>query len=135
MKKSASLHYIDNKEFLEELIKYFELKRIDKNTQIPDPIVKKFFLIAEKILTQCNFSGYSFKDDMVQDALIHCIKYMKNFDADKSNNPFAFFTTLIINSFLQTLHKEKKANELRKRLNVVAEEYFRKLYPNNLKER
>jgi hypothetical protein len=45
---------------------------------------------------------------MVSDGIENCICYIDNFDPDKSNNPFAYFTQIIYFAFLRRIQKEKK---------------------------
>ena len=45
---------------------------------------------------------------MIADGLENCITYFDNFDPDKSNNPFSYFTQIIYYAFLRRIQKEKK---------------------------
>jgi hypothetical protein len=45
---------------------------------------------------------------MIGDGIENCILYIKNFDPDKSSNPFAYFTQIIYYAFLRRIEKEKK---------------------------
>ena len=83
--------------------------------QIPDYIVECFMKIANRFGTKPNFAGYKFLDDMKGDAIENCIRYIRNYDPYKKNaegqyieNPFAYFTQYVKNSFLQRIEKEKK---------------------------
>jgi DNA-directed RNA polymerase specialized sigma subunit len=55
-----------------------------------------------------NFSGYTYKEDMISDGIENCLLYIDNFDPEKSNNPFAYFTQIIYYAFLRRIAKEKK---------------------------
>ena len=65
-------------------------------------------LIANKLATKSNFSGYSFKEEMISDGIENCIMYMKNFNPEKSTNPFAYFTQIIKFAFIRRIEREKK---------------------------
>ena len=60
-----------------------------------------------------NWRNYTYLDDMKSEATLTCIKYLANFDLEKSTNAFAYFTQLIHNSFLHILSKEKIQATLR----------------------
>ena len=45
---------------------------------------------------------------MISDGIENCLMYFRNFDPDKSNNPFAYFTQIIYFAFLRRIMKEKK---------------------------
>ena len=45
---------------------------------------------------------------MISDGIENCLQYMSNFNPDKSNNPFAYFTQIIYYAFIRRIQKEKK---------------------------
>lgn len=106
-------NYVNNKDFLEALIDYRK-KRLhaeendEEEPRIPDYIGKCFYQIANRLATKPNFSGYSYKDEMISDGLENAIQAINNFDPDKSNNPFAYFTQIIWYAFLRRIDKEKR---------------------------
>lgn len=113
MARLSKNHYVNNKKFLETLIAYKELvakhKAEDKQKpQIPNYVGECLILIANRLASKPNFSGYSFKDEMVSDGIEDCIKYLDNFDPLKGTNPFAYFTQFIWNAFIRRIQKEKK---------------------------
>jgi hypothetical protein len=52
--------------------------------------------------------NYSFRDEMIADAVENCLMYFENFDPEKSSNPFAYFTQIVFYAFLRRISKEKK---------------------------
>jgi DNA-directed RNA polymerase specialized sigma24 family protein len=64
--------------------------------------------IAENLANKGNFSNYPFRDDMIADGIENCIVYINNFNPDKSNNPFAYFTTIIWRAYVRRIRKEKR---------------------------
>lgn len=113
VKKKRSNHYIDNKLFYTEMVKYHrsceEAKAAgEPRPIIPDYIGKCIMLIATKLATRPNFIGYSYRDEMIGDGIENCLTYIHNFNPDKSNNPFAYFTQIIYYAFLRRIQKEKK---------------------------
>ena len=108
-----SKHYVKNADFLEALIKYREAceKAKESNQEeppIPNYIGECFFKIAEHLSRKPNFISYSFRDEMISDGIENCLMYFRNFDPDKSKNPFAYFTQIIYYAFLRRITKEKK---------------------------
>ena len=53
---------------------------------------------------------YMFKEDMISDGIENCVQYIYNFNPEKSQNPFAYFTQIINYAFLRRIQKEKKAD-------------------------
>ena len=45
---------------------------------------------------------------MVSDGIENCVMYANNFNPEKSQNPFAYFTQIIYYAFLRRIEKEKK---------------------------
>jgi DNA-directed RNA polymerase specialized sigma24 family protein len=112
-KKEDKQHYIDNKQFLQSLIEYKKEVNTakDKNEerpQCPDYIGDCFIKIANHLAFKSNFINYSFREDMILDAIENCLIYMDNFDPKKSSNPFAYFTQITYYAFLRRIQKEKK---------------------------
>jgi hypothetical protein len=106
-------NYINNKEFLQLLVDYYEkcdeAKLNDKpKPRIPEKIGECFLMIATKLSNKGNFVGYTYKDEMVSDALENCIMAVNSFNPEKSKNPFAYFTQIIWYAFLRRIEKEKK---------------------------
>ena len=108
-----SKHYVKNADFLEALIKYKEACELAKEENKEDPPIPNyigecFFKIAEHLSRKPNFISYSFRDEMISDGIENCLMYFRNFDPDKSKNPFAYFTQIIYYAFLRRITKEKK---------------------------
>ena len=109
----AKNHYINNKDFLTEMIKYRQAvakakRQGERKPQIPRYVGECFMKIAENLSHKPNFLSYTFRDEMVADAIENCVMYVDNFDPTKSNNPFAYFTQIVYYAFLRRIQKEKK---------------------------
>ena len=112
-KSKTNNHYIDNKKFLQALIDYkVEVKAAEQNSeerpQVPEYIGDCFIKIANHLAYKNNFINYSFREDMILDAIENCLTYMDNFDPAKSSNPFAYFTQITYYAFVRRIQKEKK---------------------------
>jgi len=106
-------NYINNKTLYGSMIHYKNEVKEAKQKDLHPPIVPKY--IGESILLICNnlakkpnFSGYTYKTDMISDAIMDCVAAVDNFDPEKTNNPFAYFTQIAWNAFIRRIHKEKK---------------------------
>jgi hypothetical protein len=72
-------------------------------------------LLAKRYSDRGNFAGYSWKDDMICEAVMTCIKYMHNFKTVniENPNPFAYFSRIIHNSFLNYIAKQKTHRKIK----------------------
>jgi hypothetical protein len=109
----AKNHYVNNEDFLQAMIDFRESCEIAKREGksrpiIPDYIARCILMIAEKLSRKPNFYNYTFREDMVGDAVKNCILYIDNFDPGISKNPFAYFTQIIYYAFIQRINKERK---------------------------
>jgi len=114
-------HYVNNKEFLAEMVKYKEKcasaeKRGRRQPPITNYMGECFLKIANHLSYRPNFINYTFKDDMISDGIENCLQYVTNFNPDKSNNPFAYFTQIIYYAFIRRIQKEKKQAEIKQKL-------------------
>jgi hypothetical protein len=140
--------YVNNKQFYAMICKFKEEcnKAEDENLptpRIPEPIGNCFVMIATKLATKGNFVGYTYKDEMISDALENCVVAVHSFNPEKSKNPFAYFTQIIWYAFLRRIEKEKKQTyvkykalehlALEERLNDVEGELYSKYDTENEK--
>lgn len=120
-KRKRSIHYVNNKEFLLALIEYRRDMRLaadrgDPKPQITNYLGECFLKIATHLSFKPNFVNYIFKDDMISDGVENCVQYIHNFDPEKSQNPFAYFTQIIHYAFLRRIQKEKKQLEIKNKI-------------------
>jgi DNA-directed RNA polymerase specialized sigma24 family protein len=111
-------HYVDNKRLYAEMVIYTEKYKqaIAAGLEPPranDYIGKCIWLIANRLSTNRNFIGYTYREDMVGDAIENCFRYLHNFDPEKSTNPFAYFTQIMYYAFLRRIDKEKKQSYIK----------------------
>jgi len=100
--------YINNKDFYSLLKEYRE----NKNKKTQNEIGKCFLLISKNLLNKSNFINYTQdrKDEMISDAVFYMCRYIDKFDIEREN-PFAYFTMIAKNAFLQNLNSYLKRNE------------------------
>ena len=101
-------HYVDNKKFLQAMVEHRLkcLKAEDKKRKPPivtNYIGECFLKIANHLSYRPNFINYTYRDDMISDGIENCLQYMRNFNPEKSNNPFAYFTQIIYYAFILSL--------------------------------
>lgn len=106
-------NYINNKTLYGAMIHYKnELKEAvvkgEEKPIVPKYIGESILLICNNLAKKPNFSGYTYKMDMISDGIMDCISAVDNFNPDKTNNPFAYFTQIAWNAFLRRIQKEKK---------------------------
>ena len=121
MPKKKSEHYVNNKEFLEALIVYRAKVENAKENDLPKPRITNylgecFLKIATNLSYKPNFVNYMFREDMICDGIENCVQYIKNFDPEKSSNPFAYFTQIIHYAFLRRIQKEKRQMDIRAKI-------------------
>ena len=111
--KKSKEHYVSNKDFLAAMIEYRKTVKKAEKENLPKPPVTDyigscFLKIANHLSYRPNFINYTFRDDMISDGIENCLQYLHNFNPDKSNNPFAYFTQIIYYAFIRRIQKEKK---------------------------
>lgn len=102
------MNYINNENLLKEIKTYIE------TGEQTEELGGMFLLLAKRYSDRGSFAGYSWKEDMICEAVITCLKYMHNFDVtvDKPN-PFAYFSRVIHNSFLNYISKQKTHSKIK----------------------
>ena len=112
-KTKRKTNYINNKTLYGAMIHYkndiqHALEHDADKPQVPRYIGESILLICNNLAKKPNFSGYTYKQEMISDGVMDCISAVDNFDPDKTNNPFAYFTQIAWNAFLRRIQKEKK---------------------------
>jgi len=101
--------YINNKIFYQQLKEYKETN----SKKIYNEIGKSFILISKNLLNRSNFINYTpdRKDEMISDAVYYMCRYIDKYDLEKTN-PFAYFTMIARNAFLQNINNYSKMDEM-----------------------
>jgi len=135
MAKKKSEHYVNNKELLEAMTVYRSkvakarelfVEKYDKEPpksghwegkpRITNYIGDCFLKIATHLSYKPNFVNYMFREDMISDGIENCVQYIHNFNPERSQNPFAYFTQIIHFAFLRRIQKEKKQLEIKTKI-------------------
>lgn len=123
MAKKKSVHYVNNKEFSWAVVDYCTVLKEAKEKETKLPIVTNyiadcFLKIAEGLSHKSNFIRYTYREEMVMDAVENCLKAIENYNieaATRSGNPnaFAYFTQISWYAFLRRIEKEKKQQDIK----------------------
>ena len=123
MKAKEKPHYVSNKQFSQAVVEYCtDVRAAKENDQpvpvVPDYIASCFLKIAEGLSHKANFVRYTYREEMVMDAVENMLKAIENYNieaATRSGNPnaFAYFTQISWFSFLRRIEKEKKQQNIK----------------------
>jgi len=116
-------HYVNNREFSQKVVEYVETVRQAEaeGKQLPvvtNYIANCFLKIAEGLSHKSNFIRYTYREEMVMDAVENCLKAITNYNieaATRTGNPnaFAYFTQICYYAFLRRIAKEKKQQDIK----------------------
>ena len=121
--KKQSIHYVNNADFSQAVVDYVttvnEAKQ--KSTtipKVPNYVAQCFLRIAEGLSHKANFIRYTYREEMVMDAVENCLKAINNYDiaaATRTGKPnaFAYFTQITWYAFLRRIAKEKKQQDIK----------------------
>tara|TARA_Y100000114_G_scaffold156206_1_gene182615 strand:- start:3083 stop:3781 length:699 start_codon:yes stop_codon:yes gene_type:complete len=108
-----SAHYVNNKEFTKALDEYSRKCRKQMEKGKPRPEMSRYLgdciiRMANRLALRPNFVNYSYRDEMIQDAILAAVKYAYRFDGDRFDNGFAFVTQILFSHMVQRIKKEKR---------------------------
>ena len=114
---------MNNKEFGEAVVAYVdrvaEAKLAEQTIPIvPNYIAECFLKIAEGLSHKVNFIRYTYREEMVMDAVENCLRAVNNYNPDAATrtgtpNAFAYFTQICYFAFLRRIEKEKKQQDIK----------------------
>jgi len=81
--------------------------------QFTNKLAKMFMKLCERYATRSNVRGYTYNDEMRGQAILQLTQIGLQFDESKSNNPFAYYTAAVTNSFVRVINIEKKNQNIR----------------------
>ena len=123
--KRKPQHYVNNKEFSQAVVDYVTSVVEARENEKEEPKVTNyigtcFLKISEGLSHKPNFFSYTYREEMVMDAVENCIKAIMNYDIKKATrtglpNAFAYFTQISYYAFLRRIAKEKKQQEIKER--------------------
>lgn len=125
--KQMRKKYVDNDLFLKKIKEYKKEYKKDPTTPIPSELGEILYSIATNLAKAPQFNGYTFKEEMISDALLNCVEKFHNFSPRKSKNPFSYFTQIIYFAFLRRIKGEQKHSYIK---NKKMQELFEELKMN-----
>lgn len=111
--KKKPVNYVNNKDFHEAIVEYRKkVKKCEKEgkdpPRIPDFIGSCILKIAQGLSNKPCFSSYSFKEEMISDAIENAILYFHNYNPEMGQNPFAYFSQISYFAFLRRISREEE---------------------------
>ena len=123
MEPKARPHYVDNKKFGEAIVEYVNRVTAAKQSEqtipiVPTYIAECFLKIAEGLSHKVNFIRYTYREEMVMDAVENCLRAINNYNPNAvtrtgTPNAFAYFTQICYFAFLRRIEKEKKQQDIK----------------------
>lgn len=100
-------HYVNSKEFEARIKAYYECDTIS------DELANDLIKIVNGLSYAPNFINYTYKSDMVGDALVKMLSALRNkkFRLNSGFSPFAYFTTIAFHAFINRIKRENKQHE------------------------
>ena len=121
--KKKSIHYVNNADFSQAVVDYVTVvneakKKSTTIPKVPNYVAQCFLRIAEGLSHKGNFIRYTYREEMVMDAVENCLKAINNYDiaaATRTGKPnaFAYFTQITWYAFLRRIAKEKKQQDIK----------------------
>jgi hypothetical protein len=126
MAKRESIHYVNNAKFSQAVVEYcteLQAAKAARKNDLPkvtNYIAECFLKISEGLSHKHNFIRYTYREEMVMDAVENCLRAIENYNieaATRSGNPnaFAYFTQIAWYAFLRRIAKEKKQQDIKLR--------------------
>jgi len=84
-----------------------------KKGQATNELAKMWMKLCERYATRGNVRGYTYNDEMRGQAILQLAQIGLQFDESKSNNPFAYYTAAVTNSFVRIINLEKRNQNIR----------------------
>lgn len=123
MKPSERPHYVNNKEFSQAVVDYVKTVREAREKGQGDPIVtdyiaRCFLKISEGLSHKSNFVRYTYREEMVMDAVENCLNAIGNYNIEAATrkgkpNAFGYFTQICWFAFIRRIKKEKKQQDVK----------------------
>jgi hypothetical protein len=116
-------HYVNNAQFSQAVVDHVTIvnEARDKGEplpKVPDYIAQCFLKICEGLSHKSNFVRYTYREEMVMDAVENCLKAIENYNLEAATrtgkpNAFAYFTQISWYAFLRRIEKEKKQQDIK----------------------
>lgn len=81
--------------------------------RITENLGKMYMKLSERYAQRSNWRGYTYVEEMKGQAILQLSHIGLQFDESKSENPFAYYTAAVTNSFTRVLNIEKRSQNIR----------------------
>ena len=81
--------------------------------QMTNNLARMFLKLCDRYATRGNVRGYTYNDEMKGQAILQLTQIGLQFDESKSDNPFAYYTAAVTNSFVRIINIEKRNQNIR----------------------
>jgi hypothetical protein len=131
--KNKKKFYIVPKEFDIAIMEYYN------SGVLTNELAEMVDKIAQKLSFAPNFINYSFKSEMIGDAIVKMMKALigKKYQHNKGSNPFSYFTRIAFNAFRNRIKMEKKSQQIhekyREELMMFSDQYNTIVKNKNIK--
>ena len=129
MKPKEKPHYVNNADFSAAVVEHVkEVNKAVANDQqipvVPNYVAECLLKISERLSHKSNFVRYTYREEMVMDAVENCLKALANYNVEAATrggkpNAFGYFTQISWYAFLRRIQKEKRQQDLK--LKYIAE--------------
>lgn len=140
-RRPGDTDYVNNKELFEHMKYYIEHLNQAKEEQrdkgilkddmdlppVPEYIADCIHKICENMSKKSNFFGYTYREDMVLDGVENCLRYIGNFNPEKSSNPFAYFSQIAHFAFIRRIKSEHKETYVKCKMMELAIQKYDKI--------
>ena len=123
LKPREKPHYVNNKEFSQSVVDYVTSvnearQNMKEEPRITEYIGSCFLKIAEGLSHKPNFVGYTYREEMVMDAVENCLRAIGNYNIEAATrtgkpNAFSYFTQICYFAFIRRITKEKKQQDIK----------------------
>jgi hypothetical protein len=120
MAREDGKYWVDKKRFYEEIVEHRKAQgwknskeQDNPDAPMPNYVAQSIMNIANGVMLRYNFNKYSYRDEMVSDAIITIIKYYNTFNIQKSQNPYGYFWLAAYRSGVRRLGLEKDQQAIR----------------------
>ncbi len=123
LKPKEKPHYVNNKQFSYAVVDYVKsvndaIEKDQVPPKVTDYIATCFMKISEGLSHRPNFVRYTYRDEMVMDAVENCLRAIRNYKietATRTGNPnaFSYFTQICFFAFIRRITKEKKQQDIK----------------------
>lgn len=121
---NKSRHYVDDDQItaiLSDWKRQFDYNKANglERPKLPEAVGAAIVDMAEQTGHRHNFQGYSYLDEMKSDAILHCMKYIHNFNPEKKSDKkgkvsaFGYINMIIWRCFTHRIEEEHEQQYLK----------------------